>query len=171
MGCCESRSDSVQEVGPFGFVFGATSHQPPPRTESASVRALVQVLCLFEPPSPRERPLTYFSHVGPSARWQVVREGLWGIILCKLWENLFRRISRTADTRSQVAIADGLPTSHFGHIRYRLNSEHSWWRFTLHCVSQQYGGYLNSIREQGFELRRIPLVTALRLTSYHLSRS
>lgn len=93
MGCCESRTDLVQVVGPFEFT-GASSHLLPPRTESVSVRALVQVLLLHESPTLRQRPHTYFCHIGPSARWRIVREGLWGVLLCKLWENLFRRRRR-----------------------------------------------------------------------------
>ena len=171
MGCFESRERVLEEVGPLDDPHTEAPIPRHPRTEVLSVRALLQVLCLHESPTLRERPLTRWAHIGPSAHWGIIREGLWGIILCKLWENLFRKICRVADRRSRVAISNGLPSSQYGQIRHRLNSEHSWWRFTLHCVVEQYGSYLSAIRGQGFELRRLPLTTALRLTSRSLARA
>ena len=170
MGCFESRERVPQEVGPSDDPHLEAPILALPRTEDSSVRALSFVLQAFERPLSSQRPHTYLRFIGPTARWRLLREGYWSILICKAWENGFRRLCRVADRRSQVSLRNGLPSSAFDRIRYRLNREHNWWRFTLLCVTAQYKDIREGVIGQGFECRRIPITTALRLTSYSLSR-
>ena len=171
MGCVEARGvDVPQEVGPSDTHHIDTPIISLPRTEDSSVRALSHVLEVFERPLDSQRPISLLCFIGPSARWRFLREGYWSILTCKAWENGFRRLCRVADRRSQVSLRNGLPSSAFDRIRYRLNREHNWWRFTLLCVLAQYKDFRESVIGQGFECRRTPLTTALRLTPFSLSR-
>ena len=63
MGCFESRERVLEEVGPLDDPHIEAPIPRHPRTEVLSVRALLQVLCLHESPTLRERPLTRWAHI------------------------------------------------------------------------------------------------------------